>query len=68
MGELADSWRGHLAESRVTELVATGTAGQPIPPLDLDDFARNVIAELAVIHQQILTMCQAIDDLRERLS
>jgi hypothetical protein len=32
--------------------------------MDLNDFATNVIAELAVIHQQILIMCQAIDDLR----
>ncbi len=64
MGELADSWSEHLAESRVTDLVATGMADQPIPPMDLNDFATNVIAELAVIHQQILIMCQAIDDLR----
>jgi hypothetical protein len=65
VGELADTWSEHTAESQITDIAVDALGGRPVIPKDLNAFGTLIASEVAVIHQQIVTMRQAIDVLKE---
>lgn len=65
MGELAAAWSEHIGESPITDIAVDAIAGRAVIPIEANAFATMIASEVVVIQQQILTLCQAIDDLTE---
>jgi len=61
VSELTDIWSEHLGESPFTDLTVDALAGRELTPVDVNDFATNVAAEIVVVQQHILAMCKAIE-------
>jgi hypothetical protein len=59
---LADDWSGHLSESKITEYVAQAMLGDLSIGVELNEFATLVISEIGVMHQHLLRLSQAVDE------
>ena len=66
MGELSDVWREHLQGSGVRDVGVRGAEGTDKIPLHPDAATTLFLGELSAIHQQILRLSVALDDLLER--
>ena len=63
MGELAETWGQHMAESRVTDFIQAALDGRPIPPMSGDELISIILGEIGAIHQFLLDLAVTVDRL-----